>query len=235
MHPLFNDYKTIRHRIERNLARPDSVLLHSLIFFFATFLVMAGAPNVTFDRPLMLLVWSGLLMMHSLAMTWLSGVPKHRREAWIKHELKQRLENDDTDLVSNNRQAFRVQALLDEDIRHRSGIFVTLSVLLGLNVMLWLGSVWQTGWVDPWTSGYWHEAARLVLVSLIPAVAFNLWRHTHRDQAIEARLANTELDVSDKRKRLSDEDYVFDEDGELVDDVAEHLMLEDEEQARLKM
>jgi len=150
--------------------------------------------------------------------------------------LKQRLEKDDTDLVSDNRQAFRVQALLDEDIRHRAGIFVTLSVVLGLNVMVWLGSVWQTGWVDPWTSGYWHEAARLVLVSLIPAVAFNRWRHTHRDQALAAQLANTEFDLSDKRKRLSDEGEVYDfnEDGELVDEVADRLRLESDEKAKMK-
>src|SRR5688572_20845940 len=126
MHPLFDDYKTIRRRIERKLARPGFVLLHVGFFFFATLLLMASAPNVSFDRPVMMLVWSVVLLLHSLAMTWLSGVPDHRREAWIQHELKQRLEKDDTDLISDNRQAFRVQALLDEDIRHRAGFFVSM-------------------------------------------------------------------------------------------------------------
>jgi hypothetical protein len=235
MHPLFDDYKTIRRRIERKLSRPGFVLLHVGFFFFATLLLMASAPNsVPIERPFMLLVWSIVLLAHSLAMMRLSGVPDKRRETLIQQELEQRLEKDDTELVSDHRQAFRVQALLDEDIRHRAGFFVSLSALLGLNVVMWLASFGQTLEALDNFSGYWHEVARMVLAGIVPALAINRWRRTRRDQEISARLSDSALDLSEKRKRLSDEVYAFEEDGELVDEVADRLVLEDEEKTKLK-
>jgi hypothetical protein len=234
MNPYFDDYKTIRRRIERKLARPDFVLLHVGFFFFATLLLMASAPNVALDRPFMLLVWSVILLIHSLVMTQRSAVLDQRREGAIQTELQQRLEKDDTELVSDNRQAFRVQSILDEDLRQRAGQFVSISALLGLNVVMWLGSFWQTGWVDPWTSGYWHEVSRIVLAGIVPALVLNRWWRGKRDQELVARLANTNIDLSNKRKRLSDEDYAFAEDGELVDEVADLLRLENQEKAKVK-
>lgn len=235
MHPLFDDYQTIRRRIERRLARPGFVLLHAAFFFFSSLLLMASAPNVDFDRPVIMLVWSIFLLLHSLVMMRLSGVPDQRREAHIQDELEQRVERDDTALVTDHRQAFRVQAMLEEYIRHRAGFFVSLSILLGLNVIMWLGSAWQTGFVDPWTSGYWHEAARIVLAAIVPALAFNRLQRHRRDQAIAARLTDMDLSISDKRKRLSDEVYAFDEEGEHVDNVVDHIMLEEDEKAKLKL
>ena len=135
----------------------------------------------------------------------------------VDDELNQRLERGDTELLDNPRAAFRLQALLNEDIRERAGIFTAIMAFLMVNAVTWLAWAAQ----GAYSSYTWQMTVPTTLVFLLPALALNTWRRARRNRRIVRTLSGERgFDAPlMKAKRTLDEEtaYRLSDDGELVE------------------
>jgi hypothetical protein len=224
----FLDYVEIRRRIERHLPGMFWVFVH-LALFLAAVLALLGIEHPmyyyngytsSFIRPdlgFAMTFWSVLLLIHSLWTFRRSGATGKVRERAIERELQERLEQDDTQLLNDQRRVFRIRGLLDEDIRQRSGHFVGLLGFLILNAATWF--VWAAnGGRDSYT---WQMTIPTAIAVLAPALALNLFRRRRRDQKLQALMSDHLVQVAKGKRKLSFDDLAertvrLSDDGELV-------------------
>jgi hypothetical protein len=238
-HPLFLDYLQIRQRVESRLASSQAIFAHIGLFLIAvlalliTTLYPINYPYV--PRPqfidlgvsYVMTVWSILLLGHGLSAYQKSGASHNKRAHIIENEVNQRLEHGDTELLDNPRQAFRLQALLNEDIRLRAGLFTPILLFLMLNAVTW--AAWAVQGAS--TSYTWQMTIPTALFILLPPLAVNAWRRARRNRRI-ARLLTDEYAGALKPKRTTqaaaDAVYRLSDDGELVQ------IVEDDEQVAMR-
>jgi hypothetical protein len=226
-HPLFLDYLQIRQRVESRLASSQVILAHIGLFLIAVLALLITTlypinypyvPRLHFIDPgvsYLMTVWSILLLGHGLSAYQKSGASNNKRAQIIEDEVNQRLEHGDTELLDNPRQAFRLQALLNEDIRLRAGLFAPIMLFLMLNAVTW--AAWAVQGAS--TSYTWQMTIPTALFFLSPPLAVNTWRRARRNRRI-MRLLTDEYVASEKPKRTAqaahDAAYHLSDDGELV-------------------
>lgn len=135
----------------------------------------------------------------------------------IEDELKQRIEQGDTDLLDNPRQTFQIHGLLSEDVRLRAGVFVPITAFVLLNALSWV--VWAIQ--GAYSSYSWTVTLPTTLVFILPALVVNVIRRGRRNRRIKRLLGeDSAYGAPWKAKRNADvEDeaiYRLSEDGELV-------------------
>jgi hypothetical protein len=226
--PLFLDYLQIRQRIESRLAASQAILAHIGLYLIAVLAFLIASiyppnypyvPRSYFIEPgvsYLMTAWSILLLGHGVWAYRKSGASGNIRAQAIENEINQRLEHGDTELLSNPRHAFRLQALLNEDIRLRAGLFAPIMTFLMLNAVTW--AAWAVQ--GEFTSYTWQMTVPTALVVLLPPLAVNAWRRGRRNRRI-MRLLTDEYAASMKPKRTVevayDAAYRLSDDGELVE------------------
>jgi Na+/melibiose symporter-like transporter len=231
-HPLFLDYLHIRQRIESRMASSQAILTHIGLFLIAvlalliTTLYPINYPYVPRSHFIdagasyLMTVWSIALLGHGVWVYRKSGASANTRARAVENEINQRLEHEDTELFDNPRQVFRLQAVLNEDIRLRAGLFTPITLFLMLNAVTW--AAWAVQGAS--TSYTWQMTIPTALVILLPPLAVNTWRRNRRNRRI-MRLLTNEYAVSEKPKRTAEDArdavYRLSDDGELVQIVEE--------------
>jgi len=226
-HPLYLDYLQIRQRIESRLASSQAILAHIVLFLIAVLALLITTlypinypyvPRSYFINPnasYIMTAWSIILLSHWVLLYRNSGASHNKRAQAVENEINQRLERGDTELLDNPRQAFRLQALLNEDIRLRAGLFAPIMVFLMLNAVTWVAWAVQ----GEFTSYTWQMTVPTALVFLLPPLAVNAWRRARRNRRI-IRLLTDEYAISEKPKRTAetvhDAAYRLSDDGELL-------------------
>lgn len=240
-HPLFLDYLQIRQRVESRLASSQAILAHIGLFLIAvlalliTTLYPINYPYVprshfiNVGASYLMTAWSIVLLGHGVWAYRKSGASDNKRAQIIENEVNQRLEHGDTELLDNPRQVFRLQALLNEDIRLRAGLFVPIMLFLMLNAVTW--AAWAVQGAS--TSYTWQMTIPTALFFLLPPLAVNTWRRARRNRRI-MRLLTDEYATSEKPKRTAeaahDTIYRLSDDGELM-----QIIEEDEQLAMRKV
>jgi hypothetical protein len=225
--PLFFEYTEIRRRVERQLAITQMVISHFLLFLFAEMIVLTSrppdAPSYWRQLPMSigipLALWSLALLGHGVWVYRKSGASAKAREAAINHQLEERLDEGDTELLNTQREAFRLHGLLEEDIRKRSGTYTATLLFLALNLVGWvIYAASQRDGTFPW------NALPLTILCLAPATLVNFLRRVQREREYAALFDNwsAQGDSSvrqSKPKRREDESTVrLSDDGELVEE-----------------
>jgi hypothetical protein len=225
--PLFFEYSEVRRRVERKLANTQLVMSHFLVFLFAEMVVLStrvpGEPSYWRQLPTSIgipfALWSFVLLGHGLWVYRKSGASAKAREAVIHSQLEERLEHGDTELLNTQREAFRLQGLLDEDIRKRSSVYTTTLVFLALNVVGWVIYVAsQRDATFPW------NVMPLTLMFLTPALMVNFLSRLQRKRIYTELLEHwqsqpdTSAQKSKQKRREDDAAVRLSDDGELVED-----------------
>lgn len=224
------DYKEIRRRVERRFKNGWFLAGHLALFLlFVLYCTVIGhffmSPPYYFYHPYFIdpaaggfaAVWSVVLLFHSLRSFRRSGAAGEAREEAIERELRERLAQDDTLLLSDRRQAFRIHALMAEDIHRRSGAFITVLLFTGINAVIWV--LWAlTGAFSPVA---WTVTSLLTFV-LLPLLVLNSSARRRQDKKMRHTLANWNVQAQyAKRKRQTPDDDAYPtrltEDGELVE------------------
>lgn len=151
------DYVEIRRRVERRLASGLGLAAHTAVFVLAVFTLSAVfAPwsysiTAATGANLLMFGWSLLLALHGLLAYRNAGTGQAQRNFALERELAERVDAGDTELLATPRHAFRVRALLDEDIRQRAGWIVGVDAFLLGNVVFWLSLLFMgTRYSSPW-------------------------------------------------------------------------------------
>jgi hypothetical protein len=218
----FFEYAEIRRRIERRLPSNVDVIIHAAVYFMA---VLAGAlADIGWAGggvlSLMMGAWCALLLLHSF-WAYRRGAGSTQSRAYaIQAELSERYEADDTALLETPRQAFRLQSLLDEDVRMRAGW------IFGLNVfLLGNGFFWLTLFMGGWQGGrVWGTVPFLAAIWFPGVYAVNYLRRMRRDGNIRRMVAARPVvvpSVTSKQKRSYQDEVArytrLTDDGELVE------------------
>jgi hypothetical protein len=124
----------------------------------------------------------------------------------IEHELKERLQADDVYLSDDPKDLFRLKALLQDDLRKRSGSSAILLVFAVVNMMLWLP--WAATAADTGTA--WQMAPLLAL-GFVPIFLINLWLRARQEAWMQRQPRAV------KRKPHQDAALRLTDDGELVE------------------
>lgn len=219
------DYVEIRRRVERRLASGIGVVAHTGIFVLAAFMgVLAlGRYPYSVDSAMfpsfIMMLWAGLLVLHGLWTYRRAGTGFGRRSAAIESELSERYDADDTELLASSRHLFRVQSLMDEDVRMRAGWIVGVNMFLIGNLVFWLGLTF--GEAGRWSA--WPVVPMLASMWFPSIYAINQVRRRMRDGKMRRILAVRPVaaERAVKQKRSFDgelERYArLSDDGELVD------------------
>ena len=228
-HPLFLDYLHIRQRIESRLASSQAILAHVGLFLIAVLALLISTmypinypyvPRSHFmnaTASYLMTLWSIALLGHGVWAYRKSGASASRRAQAVENELNLRLERGDTDLLDNPRQVFRLQALLNEDIRQRAGLFAPIMLFLMLNAVTW--AAWAVQGAS--TSYTWQMTVPTALALLLPPLAVNAFRRARRNRRIMRLLTEDQTSSAAlKPKRSTDVEreaaYRLSDDGELV-------------------
>lgn len=220
------DYAEIRRRVERRLASGQILVIHIAVFLLAIIgLVAIFGPRSYVSGGLVwahvgMTGWSGLLLLHSLWAYRNSGSTASRRLEAVQTEINERLEAGDTELLASPRQAFRVQSLLDEDVRLRAGWIPALGIAALVNSFIWGVSLIA----GASTGGIWSMIVLLSILWFPATYAINQTRRRMRDNKLQRILAVRPVAApadAAKRKRSFDaelERYArLSDDGELID------------------
>jgi membrane protein implicated in regulation of membrane protease activity len=227
--PLFLDYLQVRHRIESRLAASQTILGHIALFLIVVIALLISAaytgvyPYVPRSHFIdvgisyLMTVWSIALLGHGLWVYRKSGASANVRTRIIENELNQRLEHGDTELLDDPRQGFRLQALLNEDVRMRAGLLLPVMIFLMINAANWAAWAVQ-GAYSSWT---WQLTVPAALVLLLPPLAVNAWRRRRRNRRIMQLLGDdqTYAAAMKPKRTIDDEDgaaYRLSDDGEFV-------------------
>jgi len=218
------DYVEIRRRIERRLASGRGLVVHCLLFMLALagsiamFAMYEGTSRVAWLN-LFMAGWSGILLLHGIGVYRYGGSSTTRRLAAVQAEINERIEAADTELLATPREAFRVQSLLDEDVRLRAGWVPALDFALLINCFIW----GMTLAVNATSGDVWFIVLMLSMFWLPATYAVNQTRRLIRDSKLRQVFSQraVSFDGAIRRKRSFDSDlerYVrLSDDGELID------------------
>ncbi len=221
------EFKTLRNRIERRLNHGLLLLVHLVLFLGMIGYLMWDlrytlTPETGYfmqrDRAEFMFSWSLLLGAHTVFTYVRSGLRAGRRDRVIEHELRERLELDDTRLLSDPRDAFRLHGLLADNIQQRARAIMPLFAFLLVMLTIWFLS--GTGVVGSliYTSFAWQ-------MTLLLAVPFGMWLLVaqalrSRVDARQQRELTRYADYADKAKPKRDDfdpaALALSDDGELV-------------------
>lgn len=221
------DYREIRRRVERRFKNGYFLAGHLALFLlFVLYCTMIGyfyiSPPYYLDRPYFIdpnaggfvTVWSVLLFFHSLHAYRRSGASGERREETIEGELRERLAQDDTLLLSDRRQAFRIHALLAEDIQRRARDFTTLLIFAGFNVVVWV--LWAlAGAISPVA---WSVTSLLTLLVLLPVLLINRANRRRHEQKLMDTITNWNIQPQVAKRKRQTPDYAEEYPSRLSDD-----------------
>ena len=220
------DYVEIRRRVERRLASGHVLAAHTALFVLATFALSAVFPpymysaTATTAASLLMFGWSLVLALHGITAYRSAGTGQARRSVAIDNELGERLDAADTELLVTPRHAFRVRALLDEDVRQRAGWIVGVNAFLLGNVIFWLTLIFAGSRFTP----PWPVVPMLAFLWFPGIYAVNQVRRRLRDGKLRNILAVrpvAAMPSAAKQKRSFDaelERYTrLSDDGELMD------------------
>ena len=218
------DYVEIRRRVERRLPSGQVMLAHTGLFVLGLLGLIAvfGQPlssSGTIMFNLMMGLWSGVLLLHGLWSYRNGASQTDRRLAVVKAEVEERLDAGDTELLANERQAFRIQSLLDEDVRLRAGWVPAMVFAQFMNCFIWGVSL-----VSGARGGSVWPVLIILSFAYFPATyAINKVRRVNRDRKLSQMLTTRPVAAARavKQKRSFDaelERYTrLSDDGELVD------------------
>lgn len=220
------DYKEIRRRVERRFKKgywlAGNLALFLLFVLYCTligyFYVSPMYPDRSyFIEPaagVFVTIWSALLFFHSLIAYRKSGAFSERREEAIEGELRERLAQDDTLLLSDRHQAFRIHALLAEDIQQRTRDFTTVLTFTGINAAVWV--LWAL--VGASTPVAWSVTSLLTLLVLLPLLLISRANRRRQDHKLTHTLANWDVQASYAKRKRQMPDYADDYTARLTDD-----------------
>lgn len=226
------DYREIRRRVERRFKNGYFLAGHLALFLlFVLYCTMIGyfyiSPPYYFDRPyfidpdagVFVTIWSVVLFFHSLRAYRRSGASGERREDTIEGELRERLAQDDTLLLSDRHQAFRIHALLAEDIQQRARDFTTILLFSGINAVVWV--LWALAGAT--TPVAWTITSLLTLLMLLPLLIISRSRRRRHEQKLIETITSWNVQPQVAKHKRQTPDYEDDysvrlaEDGELVE------------------
>lgn len=211
------DYLQIRRRIERRLSRNRWLFIHVAAFVITPSVVYLTTPWLWWSpgypyvvNPVIGAVmagWAIALMLHGLLTYFRSGTWGSTLSHAVETEMRERVENNDSYLVQDARDLFRLHGLLEDDVRQRANATITpLVVFTVLNGVLWVvergGSYASTAWY----------VAPFMALALLPILALNFWRMTQHERKLRDLLATADPNFGAKPKRLELAD-----DGEVLD------------------
>jgi hypothetical protein len=221
----FLDYLELRRRVERRLSRSSWVFLfaHIVLLSFLPLIFYGASPWARWWYPgpgwapgplvhgwiaHVMIGWSVLLLLHGLWTFFRSGTWGNRRNNVIEAEMRERLRNQDSYLVEDARDLFRLHGLLEDDVRRRAGPAALLTLFTIANAYLWIST--QGGLYDALT---WWLPAFMTLI-LLPFVGFNLWNRRRHERTLRDLMASDAPLPDVKHKR--DIHYLSD-DGEMLE------------------
>lgn len=219
------DYVEIRRRIERRLSSGTALGLHLglylavLIGLIGVFGRVQGSATVTWVN-LFMAGWSGVLLMHGLWTARQSALSNRQRHSAVHTEINARLDSGDTELLADVRGVFRVQSLLEEDVRMRAGWNVTL-----LGYILVMNAAWGVNLLTRQIADatIWHILILMSFFALPAIYTINKTRRYLRDRKLERALIShpRRQQTAAKHKRSFEADldaYArLSDDGELVE------------------
>lgn len=227
------DYLELRRRVERRLSGSLWLFIHVMLFAFTPLVAVAVTPywrswwwgdGFNLVLPWIaygMMGWSVALLLHGLWTYFRSGAWGSRRSQLIETEMRQRVQHEDSYLVQDDRDLFRLHGLLEEDVRKRgSAAVIPLAVFTVVNAVNWLMS---GGGLS--TSYPWQITPAIVLLILLPVLGFRLWGENRRQHKLMQMMASgvTAPAVKPKREALR-----FAGDNELLD------IIEDDEYEKPK-
>jgi hypothetical protein len=131
--------------------------------------------------------------------------------------MRQRVEKQDTYLVEDERDLFRLHGLLNEDIKSRASPAVVLTVFTAINGLMWFVWALDSGGRDSFA---WQMTPLLAL-AFMPLLFAVMNRRSKHDQELMQQLQDTEqAQAAGKPKRRTSEEertVRLTDDGELVD------------------
>jgi hypothetical protein len=236
----FYDYREIRRRVENRLGGDLSVLTHAILFLIVSVAIMNNARGMEsapgsgvwqylppdFKIYPQMSLWGVILVVHGVWTCLRVGLPKPIRTRVIDTEIKERLEQEDTQLLEDHRHIFHIKGFLDEDMRQRAMV-----ALLILAVLIYIASVWiRITFYDFLRMEYFSPQATVPPVAIpiairfgpaliVPATLLVYWfQRNRRDQKFKQLVAawgaagdevKNKHELKAKSVRLSD-------DGELI-------------------
>jgi hypothetical protein len=220
------DYLELRRRVEKHLAKAHVLALHISVFVVAVLYVLMannrffnpGEYPGYFTSPSLasfMAGWSLLLLAHGLLTFRRSAASENAREKAIETEMRQRLEKQDTYLVEDERDLFRLHGLLNEDIKSRASPAVVLTVFTAINGLMWFVWALDSGGRDPFA---WQMTPLLAL-AFMPLLFAVMNRRSKHDQELMHQLSENEQAAGKRKRRTSEQERAvrLTDDGELVD------------------
>lgn len=226
------DYKEIRRRVERRLKQGTGLLAHVILYLLAVVVVVLSGTYLNYSyfsvdngvrqfyevyvNPgigIPFVLWSLVLLFHALRVYRKSGADGDTREQAVETELRARLAADDTTLLADRRQSFRVHSLMVEDILARSGRINSLMLVAVVNAVVWLA--WAlAGARTPYA---WLGAVLIAPVVLLPLLALNSHARRRQEKKVMYTLENWQVPPHIRPKRQSP-DYAETDPPHLADD-----------------
>jgi hypothetical protein len=223
---IFLDYLELRRRIEKRLARPHWILLHSILYVVSFGIGLAMAANIYryyypfdfFIDPMygyIMIGWSIVLLLHIFWTVMRSGASAGRRSEMIELEMRERLKNDDSYLGDNPKDLFRIHGLLEEDLQKRAGVFFTLRAFAVLNLAVWLGSLVS----DQLRSSFAWQVIPMLGIAFLPFLAYNTWQRSRNEGRIRKLMSDAADADSDEQPASNEDERLLhlSDDGELLD------------------
>jgi hypothetical protein len=219
------DYVEIRRRIERRLSSGTALVLHLGVYLavmvglIGVFGRVYGSATVTWVN-LFMAGWSGVLLLHGLWTARQSALSNSQRHSAVHAEITERLDASDTELLADVRGVFRVQSLIEEDVRMRAGWNVSL-----LGYILVMNAAWGVNMLTRQIADatIWHILILMSFFALPVIYSFNKGRRYLRNRKLERVFAThpRQHQAVAKEKRSFEADlnaYArLSDDGELVD------------------
>ncbi len=213
---IYVEYKEIRRRVERRLKQGTGLLAHVALYLLAVVVVVLSRTYLNYSyfsvdngvrqfyevyvNPgvgVPFILWSLILLFHARQVYRKSGADADSREQAVEAELRDRLAADDTTLLADRRQSFRVHSLLVEDILARSGRINSLMLVAVVNAVAWLA--WALAGAN--TPYAWLGAVLIAPVILLPLLALNNHARRRQEKKVMHTLENWQAPPYIKPKR----------------------------------
>jgi hypothetical protein len=218
------DYLQIRRRIERRLSRSRWLFIHITVFVLTPTVVFLTTPWLWWTSGYPYVVdpviggimagWGVALLLHGLWTFYRSGAWGNTLSHTVETEMHERVENNDSYLVQDARDLFRLHGLLEDDIQRRASATITpLAVFTVLNGLLWIVERGGT-----YTSFAWYIAPFMALL-LLPILAFNLWRVGRHERKLRDLLATAKPSSMEPKRDV----LHLADDGEVLDIIEEDV------------
>jgi hypothetical protein len=164
-------------------------------------------------------VWAIALMLYGLLTYFRSGAWESTLSHAVETEMRERLENNDSYLVQDAHDLFRLHGLLEEDVRRRARATIRpLAFFAVINGLLWMVERGGTYSMTPRT------VTPFLALLLLIMLAFNFWqvrRHERKLRDLQATADPSSMKPKRDVLHLSD-------DGEMLE------IIEDDDYGKLK-